>query len=659
MKKVRTTLLFVLALNLGAILAAQTRRPMTAEDAVGIKAVGNTQISPDGSHVVFTVRELDLAANEFFTNIWIVPVSGGEARRFTAGLRNDTNPLWSPDGKWIAFLSGRETKRGSESERSPKAQVWLIPFGGGEAQPLTEAKSGVGGGFCWSPDGRKIAFTSAEPPTEQEEKRLKEKRDMIHVDRDIKMNQLWLVDVETRQARQLTHDRADVRDPQWSRDGREIAYVRRPTPKADDTLLSDIMIIPADGGPARLLVRNEGPDTSPAWSPDGRNIAYLAGERPHSGGQNDVLVIPAAGGQARNLTAQFDRNESNPLWSPDGRTIHFEANLGANRYFFSVPSAGGPVKQLVEGYRGAGSISLSNDGRTLAHTLTDPLRPADVWVSGPDGGNARALTRMNPQVEGFQLGSTELVRWKNPDGGEIEGVLVKPADFQAGRKYPMIVEPHGGPAGIQQTRFNATWQVYAGRGYVVFAPNFRGSDGYGKAFIEANVGKWGVVDFQDIMSGVDHVISLGFVDPDRMGVEGWSYGGYMSQFIVSHTDRFKAAVPGAGMSNMISFYGTTDIQRFTVWYMTGHPWETLEIYRRSSPIFNVDKVKTPTRILFGEQDRRVPIEQGEQFYTALKQRGIEVEMIRYPREPHGLQEPYHQIDRIERTVEWFDRFLKK
>ncbi|MFH1573242.1 MAG: S9 family peptidase, partial [Acidobacteriota bacterium] len=270
-----------------------------------------------------------------------------------------------------------------------------------------------------------------------------------------------------------------------------------------------------------------------------------------------------------------------------------------------------------------------------------------------------ALTRMNPQVEGFQLGSTELVRWKNPDGGEVEGVLVKPADFEAGRKYPMIVEPHGGPAGIQQTRFNATWQVYAGRGYVVFAPNFRGSDGYGKAFIEANVGKWGVVDFQDIMSGVDHVISLGFVDPDRMGVEGWSYGGYMSQFIVSHTDRFKAAVPGAGMSNMISFYGTTDIQRFTIWYMTGHPWETLEIYRRSSPIFNVDKVKTPTRILFGEQDRRVPIEQGEQFYTALKQRGIEVEMIRYPREPHGLQEPYHQIDRIERTVEWFDRFLKK
>lgn len=659
MKKTRVVPIIVFAMIAAALVAAQTQRPMTAEDAVGIKTVGSTQISPDGSHVVFAVRELDLAANEFFTNLWIVPVSGGEARRFTAGLRSDTNPLWSPDGKRIAFLSGRETRRGSESERTPKTQIWLIAFGGGEAQPLTEVKGGISGGFSWSPDGTKIAFTSVEPPTDEEQKRLKEKRDMIHVDKDIKMNQLWVVDAATRHAQQLTHDRADARDPQWSRDGREIAYIRRPSPKADDSLFSDIMIISADGGPSRLLVRNEGPDTSPAWSPDGRQIAYLSGARPHSGGQNDILVIPAQGGQPRNLTAAFDRNESNPVWSPDGSTIYFEANLGANRYFFSVPSAGGPVKKLVNGNRAVSSLTLSADGKTLAYTLTDPLQPADVWISGPDGGNARALTRMNPQVEGFSLGGTELVHWKNPDGGEIEGVLVKPAGFQAGLKYPMIVEPHGGPAGIQQTRFNPAWQVYAGRGYVVFAPNFRGSDGYGKAFIEANVGKWGMVDFQDIMSGVDHMISLGFADPERMGVEGWSYGGYMSQFIISHTDRFKAAVPGAGMSNMISFYGTTDIQRFTIWYMTGHPWEALEIYQRSSPIFNVDKVKTPTRILFGEQDRRVPIEQGEQFYTALKQRGIEAEMIRYPREPHGLQEPYHQIDRIERTVEWFDRFLKK
>ena len=223
----------------------------------------------------------------------------------------------------------------------------------------------------------------------------------------------------------------------------------------------------------------------------------------------------------------------------------------------------------------------------------------------------------------------------------------------------MIVEPHGGPSGIQTTRFRGNWQVFAGRGYVVFAPNFRGGNGYGKEWINANIGQWGIVDYQDIMSGVDFLIAQKLADADRLGVEGWSYGGYMSQFIVTHTDRFKAAVPGAGMSNMLSFYGTTDIQRFTVHYMQGHPWENMEVYTRSSPIFNIDKVTTPTLVLFGEEDRRVPIEQGEQFYMGLKQRGIDVEMVRYPREPHGFREPNHQIDRIQRTVDWFDRYLKR
>jgi dipeptidyl aminopeptidase/acylaminoacyl peptidase len=659
MRKPAIWMLFALIAGAVNLLAAQGQQPMTAVDAISIRTVGDPQISPDGTQVVFTLRELDLKANTFFTNLWIVPVAGGAPRQFTTHVKDDTGARWSPDGEWIAFLSAREHKRGAEAEGRPKTQLWLIPPDGGEALPLTDVKGGVSGGFSWSPDGTRIAFTAAEPETEEEQQRAREGRDMIHVDRDIKMNQLWVVDIVSRQERQLTTERADVRTPEWSPDGREIAYVRRPTPKADDALFSDVLVMPADGGSPRLLYENPGPDTNPVWSPDGQFIAWLSGNTPNSGGQNDIMVIPAAGGQARNLTAAFDRNESNPLWSPDGKAIYFAASMGANAHLFTVPSAGGPVRELMGGIRCMGSLSISADGQTIAFTYTDPLAPADVWVAGATGADARALTAMNPQLGEFQLGSTELVYWRNPDGDVIEGVLVKPVGFQEGRKYPLIVEPHGGPAGISQTRFNGTWQVFASSGYVVFAPNFRGSDGYGKAFIEANVGKWGVVDFQDIMSGVDHLISLGFVDPESMGVEGWSYGGYMSQFIVSHTDRFKAAVPGAGMSNMISFYGTTDIQRFTIWYMTGHPWERLDIYQRSSPIFNVDKVKTPTRILFGEEDRRVPIEQAEQFYTALRQRGVEVEMIRYPREAHGLQEPNHQIDRIERTVEWMDRFLKR
>ncbi len=648
-----------------ATAAAAQKRVMTAEDVVTLKAVSNPQVSPDGRQVVFVLSEPDLKANESFSHLWMVSMGGGEPTRFTWSLKNESAPQWSPDGKWIAFVSNREGRRAGEGDGAAKSQIWIIPAGGGEAQQLTDIKGGVsaagfgGGGYSWSPDSAKIAFVSAEPASEEEQKRLKEKRDMIVVGKDIKMSQLWVIDVAGRQASQLTHDRLDAGDPQWSPDGKQIAYVTRPSPKADDGVLGDIRVIPASGGTPGLLTKNEGPDTSPRWSPDGRFIAYLSGPTPNSGGQNDILVMPAGGGQPYNLTEAFDRNESGLVWSPDGKIILFQAGMGVNTHLFSVPASGGPIMPLLSGERVAAGGRLSKDGKSLVFTLSDPLRPADVWIAAADGTNARPLTKMNPQVDDFRLGTTEAIRWKNRDGGEIEGLLVKPVDYQPGTRYPMIVEPHGGPAGVQTTRFNGMWQVMAGRGYVVFAPNFRGSDGYGKKHIEANVGKWGVVDFQDIMTGVDEVIAKGLADPDRLGVEGWSYGGYMSNFINTHSDRFKAAVPGAGMSNMTSFFGTTDIQRFTVYYMTGKPWETAEVYRRSSPITNVAKAKAPALILHGEADRRVPIEQGEQMYMSLKQNGVETEMVRYPREPHGLQEPYHQIDRIERTVDWLDRFLKK
>jgi len=664
--KLRRVLLPIAALGiLFAMPGAAQKRVMTAEDVVTMKAVSNPQISPDGTRVVFVMSEADLKANESFSHLWMVPAAGGEPRRFTWSLKNESAPQWSPDGKWIAFISNREGKRASDGDGAAKSQIWIIPAAGGEAQQLTEVKGGVsaagfgGGGYSWSPDSKRIAFVSPEPADEEEQKRIKEKRDMIVVDKDLKMSRVWVIDVAGRQANQLTRDRLDATDPQWSPDGKQIAYVTRPSPKADDAVLGDIMVIPASGGTPMMLTNNEGPDSSPRWSPDSRFIAYLAGTKPQSGGQNDILVMPSTGGQPRNLTEAFDRNESNPIWSPDGKTIYFGAGMGTNTHLFSVPADGGSVKPLFSGDRVIGAGGLSKDGKTFVFTLSDPLHPADVWMAAADGTNARALTKMNPQVDDFKLGTTEVIRWKNPDGGKIEGLLVKPVDYQPGAKYPMIVEPHGGPAGVQSTRFNGMWQVMAGRGYVVFAPNFRGSDGYGRKHIEANVGKWGVVDFQDIMSGVDDVIAKGIADPDRLGVEGWSYGGYMSNFINTHSDRFKAAVPGAGMSNMISFFGTTDIQRFTVYYMTGRPWEADEIYHRSSPITNVAKAKAPALILHGEADRRVPIEQGEQMYMALKKNGIETEMVRYPREPHGFQEPNHQIDRIQRTVDWMDRFLKK
>jgi dipeptidyl aminopeptidase/acylaminoacyl peptidase len=465
--------------------------------------------------------------------------------------------------------------------------------------------------------------------------------------------------VGSQQTVQLTKDHYNVSDPQWSPDGRWIAFVKRPTPKADDAQFSDIMILSAEGGTPRKLVENEGPDTSPRWSPDGQWIAYVSSPRPFYGNQNDVYVVPASGGTPRSLTAALDRNETNPIWSPDGKTIYFEATTGVNHYFFSVPVSQGAIKPLINGNRVCSAVQLAKDGSFFALTLSDPMHPADLWVCRADGSGLRQLTRANPQLDDLKLGATETVRWKSPAGGwEIEGLLVKPADYQPGKKYPLIVEPHGGPAGVVTNSFRSMWQVLAGRGYAVLAPNFRGSDGYGKKFIEANVGDWGGGDYQDVMSGVDALIAKGNADPARLGVEGWSYGGFMTSWIVTHTNRFKAAVDGAGVTDLLSMYGTTDIQRFNEYYMLGRPWEKFEVYRKNSPMTYIAQAKTPTLILHGIEDRRVPISQGEEFYIGLKKVSVETEFVRYPREPHGFTEPNHQIDRIQRTVAWFDKYLK-
>jgi dipeptidyl aminopeptidase/acylaminoacyl peptidase len=642
---------------------AQDKRPMTAEDTVSVGTVSEPRVSPDGSQVVFSYSEVDRKANLFSSDLWLVPADGSAPpRRFTTSLGNDTSPQWSPDGRWVAFLSNRPSKR--DQEGPPKTQIWLIPAEGGEAQPLTDVNGGVagaswsGGGFAWAPDGKRIAFASPETPTEDEQKRIKDKWDMVVVDKDIRMNQLWVIDVAARTATQLTRERRDVGDPQWSPDGGEIAFVARPTPTADDGLFSDIVVVPAAGGVGRILTTNPASDFGPRWSPDGKTIAYLCGTMPQSGGQNDVCLVPASGGTPRNLTEKFDRSEGALIWAPEGRSLFFSANIGVNSYLFSVAVDGGAVKPLLGGERVAGPASLSKDGKQLAFTLTDPLRPADVWVVNADGTNLRALTKMNPHVDEFALGATEVVRWKNPAGQDIEGVLVKAVGYQAGSKCPTIVEPHGGPAGTQTTSFRKDWQLLAGRGYCLFAPNFRGSDGYGRVFIEANIGQWGIGDYEDIMSGVDALVARGIADPARLGVEGWSYGGYTTNRIVTKTTRFKAAVSGAGLSNLLSFFGTTDIQRFTTHYMKGKPWESADVYARSSPIVNVANTKTPLLLIHGDDDRRVPVEQAEQMYISLRKLGVETELVRYPREPHGFGEPNHQIDRLQRTADWFDRFMK-
>jgi len=472
------------------------------------------------------------------------------------------------------------------------------------------------------------------------------------------MSQLWTIEIATGESAQLTSGSSHATEPAWSPKGDLIAFVSRPTPVANESLLSDLFVVSAAGGAPRRLVDNEGPDFAPAWSPDGAEVAYLSNARRQSSAAiNAIMAVAVSGGPPRAVTQGFEYTAGEPHWSPDGQTVYFSTGVRTESHVFSVPAAGGTVRALTRGAVVYGGLDVARTGRELVFLREDARAPADVYVSAADGSDERRLTTANPQIAGLRIAHTEVVHWTAPDGRDIEGVLVYPTGHQAGTRAPLILEPHGGPHGRQAVGFDPDWQYYAAHGFMVFAPNFRGSGNYPQAFIDADRNDWGGKDYLDIMSGVDHLIAAGLVDPDRLGVEGWSYGGFMTSWIVGHTDRFKAAVPGAAVTNLQSFYGTTDIQRFIEWEFSGFPWDNAEAIRDHSPITFAPRAATPTLILHGEADVRVPLEQGQQLYTTLKKAGVTVEMVIYPREGHGFREPAHIRDRLRRTLEWMERHL--
>jgi dipeptidyl aminopeptidase/acylaminoacyl peptidase len=561
------------------------RRPMTPKDVIELKRVSDPQVGPDGARVAFVVTERDEKENVYQSDVYVVAVEGEEGPlRMTRHPKNDRGPQWSPDGRRLAFVS----------EREEKAQVFVMEARGGEAWRLTDAKGGVSA-FCWSPDGTQVAYLAAEAPSEDEEKKTKAKDDEKVVDRDLKMTHLWTIDLEGRKATRLTEGEFTLSDPQWSPDGTQIAVVRRPTPKADDGDLSDVLIVPAAGGAARLLLSNSGPDTQPRWSPDGKQIALVSrdGTLPMHGNAL-LMVIPASGGAPRALTDD-SLSPNSVSWSPDGRTLTFSAGRGVRGVVFSVPVSGGKPVPVVEGPFVASSPSVAEKAGTLAFLRQDPQSPADVFVLKP-GGAAVQRTRMNPQVAEWSLGWAEAIRWKSADGREIEGVLYLPADYAPGKRLPLIVQAHGGPSGAYTLSFPGSWGSYAhcytGRGWAALQPNFRGSSNYGDAFLRLNYRDWGGGDFQDLMTGADHLIARGIADPERMAFHGWSYGGYLTAWTITQTARFKAASCGAGLTNMVSMYSTNDLQRTLDGYFGGRPWDDYPSYERASAMYHIKQART-------------------------------------------------------------------
>jgi dipeptidyl aminopeptidase/acylaminoacyl peptidase len=637
-----------------------------------VKTVGNVRVSPDGRRVVYTASEAVMTdeKSEYLTHIYMANADGSDAFQFTYGDKSGNSPKWSPDGRWIAFTSSRSSK----DKDKEKENIWLIRADGGEAQQLTDGKSNVTG-FEWSPDGKTIAFTMPDPPTDAEEKAEKGKNDARVVDENLKMNRLWVIPAQKdatgkREARLLTTGEFNVVGSgeggfDWSPDGQTIVFTHWPTPRVNDWPLADISTVDVASGEVKPLAHTTAAETSPLYSPDGRWIAYNASDNPPTWGTDvKVSIISASGGLPRELAETIDRQPDLIGWSADGQQVYFTEARGTITRLSALPVNGGPPQDLDRGDGVMAGAHLNASRTMLGFTLQTATRPPEAYVSRLDRIAPVQVSRVNTDLPNDPLGRTEVVRWTASDGLDIEGLLTYPVGYKPGTRYPLLLIIHGGPTGVFRQAFIANYSLYpiaafASQGYAVLRCNIRGSSGYGKKFRYADYKDWGGMDYQDLMAGVDHVIKMGVADGDRLGVMGWSYGGYMTSWIITQTKRFKAASVGAGVTNLMSFTGTADIPSFIPDYFGVEFWNNLDPYRTHSAMFNIKGVSTPTLIQHGERDERVPISQGYELYNALKRQGNTVKMVVYPRTPHGPREPKLILDVMKRNVEWFGQYLRQ
>ena len=659
------------------------------------RGVSGTAISPDGSRIAFVVREplMEGPQSEYLSHIWMTDADGTGTAQWTRGEASAGSPQFSPDGAWLSFTSGRE------GEGEAGSQVWALPMAGGEARQLTKAEGSVGG-YRWSPDGTRIAFLMRDPRTPEEKKATEEKRDVILVDRDYKFSHLYVVAIDAGSDEpatpvRLTEGDFHITGFSWAPDGGRIVFAHQADPRINTGRLSgdlstttvpdaaeigEILAArasagdeeedsaegantdPAAVGEVALLVGGAGIERSPHWSPDGASIAYVStGDQPEPIGLGDVYVMPAAGGEARRLDTP-NRSASVLGWSGDSSELLLLESLGTRRHMLAVPVDGGELRFISYGDGLVGSVALTDDASRMAFTWQTPDEPWDVFVSPTNGYAPTQVTDLHAGVPRPEMGRTQLVSWTSTEGFEIEGLLTYPVGYEEGERVPLILNVHGGPAGVFSQGFTGSaaaymLQYFAQEGFAILRPNPRGSTGYGKDFRYANFQDWGYGDFRDLMSGVDHVIGMGVADPDRLLLMGWSYGGYMTSWAVTQTDRFVAASMGAGLPNLISMTTTTDIQDYLVGHMGVEFWEDYERYERHSAMYHIANVVTPTQVIHGAQDLRVPFTQGQEFYRALDRRGVPTEMVVYPRTPHGPREPKFVMDVSERILTWFRKHL--
>lgn len=672
----KTLITFCLLLSTCIFTTAQQNASISFEQFLSLRQCGSPVISPDGDKVAFTVTSTDWKENSYDTEIWL-SIKGEEPFQLTRTQKgNSTSPKWSPDGKWLAFLA----------DRGEKTQVFVIKTMGGEAQAATKEEEGIQS-FDWSPNGKFLAFTKNEPESKKQKSTKERYGGFAFDDEEFTLSHLWMIDfkpdmmpspnekpcydtkdstkkkdcITLPKAIRLTDGKFTVTGFGWSPDGTKIAFDHQPNPLIHSSVKSDISIVEIESKKVLSLVKNPTADNFDAWSPDSKEILFQSDVNDSLSQfykNNRLFKMAIVGGNAVELATNFDENKNTLDWNPEG--IFFQASQRATGVsLFKLNPISNTFTQVLGLPDFVGNVSFSLDGKKTAYVGRGANEIPEVYKM--IDGKSQKLTNFNKQIESWNTPNSEIVKWKSKDGTEIEGVLHKPKNFDPTKKYPLFVVIHGGPTGTD-TPTPIPGYVYpilqwAEKGAIVLRPNYRGSAGYGEKFRSLNVRNLGVGDMEDVMSGVAFLEKQGFVDSEKMGCMGWSQGGYISAFLTTNTNRFKAISVGAGISNWVTYYVSTDIHPFTRQYLKANPWKDPEIYRKTSPMTNILNAKTPTLIQHGELDKRVPISDAYELLQGLQDMGVPTKLVVYKGFGHGITKPKERLAAFWHNYQWFGKYI--